>query len=222
MQEASRLAYAVSHILALSVCSFTGFWRQLPICYLMIATSSVIAVTYNPESRGWIRDVYLNIEPLAVILRFMSAVEAIRCQTQGIRKRALLIDGLLLAAVSVTAAVWTIEPSGDTYTFVQLRRYGQIATAVFMIAGAAFLWSQRLWKWNQNGYHSAILLALTIKQATYSLLSIRGLWPTNRQWHTADWPGLLISSLCFLGWAALSAVFRQRPEDCDSDQIAYR
>lgn len=216
MEEAIRFLYAISHVAAFVMFCFSGFWRQFPICSGMLTFSSALAITYNPESPEWIRSTYLTLEPAAVLLRFCAVLEVLWKLSEEIENRHLLLIGLSSAAVAATAAVWAIEPGGTVYTFVQLRRYAQIATAVMMVAGVLFFWSQSLWNWSVPSFHAAILFVLTAKQAIYSLLSMRGLWQTNQQWHAADWPGLLITSLCCLAWAILASSAQKHAQDAEA------
>lgn len=204
MQDAVRFAYGFSHIIAVAAFILTGFWRRFPVCTLYLAVASVLAVSYNPESKLWISGPYMAIEPVSVALRFAAAAEAMWCLTEEIRDWLRLILGLTLIGVAAVAAIWSLEPAGTVYTFVQIRRFAQIGTAVFMLSGLVFLWSQRLWRWNTTGTHGFILITLLWKQAVYSIISLRIPWVTKQQWQSADWPGLVITSLCCLAWTILA------------------
>lgn len=210
MPDASRFLYAISHLAAIATLVCPGLWRRFPICLLMISVSSIMAFTYAPESRDWVRNVYMNLEPLAVALRLGAAFEVIHRTAGRCKDRTLLLFGLMSFAVSVVASIWVIEPGSSDYTFVQYRRYIQIFTATLMMGALVFFVSQKIWRWDLTGLHFLILFVLTLKQAVYSVLSIRGIWTTNSRWQAADWPGLLISSLCLLSWSAL-AIASSRP-----------
>jgi hypothetical protein len=204
-QDAIRFTYAISHLIAVAAFAFSGFWRRFPILSAYLVIASILAVTYAPESREWIRSTYMTWEPFAVALRFACAVEVVWRLQGVIRDWVRLAAGLSLLSLAFAIALLTFEPgSSAVYTFVQIRRSAQIGTAVFIGFLLVFLWSQRLWKWDYVRIHGLILAALIIKQAVYSLLSMRGPWVTMKRWQAADWPGLLVSSLCCLSWGILA------------------
>jgi hypothetical protein len=203
-QEVIRLTYSAAYVFAAGAFAYSGFWRRFPICFLLLIIGSILAVTHHPESSVWINQVYLPLEPFAVVLRLAAVLECLYYQAALIPKRHLLMFGLCMAALSITSAVAMIDLDGALENFVQLRRYVQIGTAIVAIGAAVFLWAQRLWKWDVNAAHAIILLILTIKHATYSVLSIRGVWTTATQWQAANWPSLAITSLCCLAWGILA------------------
>jgi hypothetical protein len=204
-QEIIRFLYAISHLIALAAFAYSGFWRLFPVLSAYLVVASVLAVTYAPESRDWIRSTYLTWEPFAVALRFACAVEIVRRLQGAIRDWVRLAAGLSLIALAFAVALLSLEPGSSlVYTFVQIRRAVQIGTAIFMGLLLVFLWSQRLWRWDAVTIHGLILFVLVVKQAVYSLLSMRGSWVTMKRWQAADWPGLLITSLCCLSWGILA------------------
>lgn len=176
----------------------------------MLCFSSVIAFTYDPESSEWIRTTYMSIEPIAVALRFLACVECV-WKKEAIKEWSFLANGLMGVAFISLTTIWALEPGSSVFTFVQLRRYAQIGTSVFMIGFVLVLWVSRLWLWDSLHAHILILFVLTVKQAVYSLLSMRGVWQTSPQWYAADWPGLLITSLCCLAWTCVALQSRPQP-----------
>jgi hypothetical protein len=211
-QEYIRFAYAISHFIAIAAFVFSGWWRRFPVCFAMLLVGSIIAATYAPESREWISGTYLIWEPVAVALRFAAGVEVVWHMRASVRDWVRLASGLSLLALAFAVALLSIDPgSTAVYTFVQIRRSVQVGTAVFMVVLLVFVWSQRLWKWDAVAVHGLILAVLTGKQAAYSLLSMRGPWISMRRWQAADWPGLLITSLCCLTWGILAVWTALRP-----------
>jgi hypothetical protein len=213
LQEASRFAYAISHVIAVVSFVYGGLWRRLPWCFAMLCCATILAVTYAPESREWVRDVYFNVEPLALPLRFAAAFEVARLLAPKGEQTRLPI-ALTLIGIAAASSVWAINAGTPLQTFVQLRTYAQIGTSVFMIALVVFLWSQRLWPMSYfyDYPHTLILLLYVTKQAVYSVLYLRGTWATMKTWQAADWPGLLISSLCCLLWGALAIWQKRAPK----------
>lgn len=78
------------------------------------------------------------------------------------------------------------------------------------MAGLLGVWGLSLLNKDRYLAHALILLLLLCKQAAYSLISIRWPWTTMRQWQAADWPGLIVTSLCLTLWIGL-ATRRETP-----------
>jgi hypothetical protein len=207
VQDAIRSTYAISYVVAILAFVATGYWRRFPACMGYLCAAAILAFSYAPETYSWHATWYLALSPLCLFLRFASAVEVLWKQSAKISHvRWYFLVGITLAAVAVTAGIWDFEPADAVFNFVQLRRYAQIATVVFAVAGALILWAKGLWVLDAVGVHSLILLVLLTKQAVYSALSSRGLWGGLKPWLAADWPGLLITSLCCLSWAVVAVV----------------
>lgn len=202
------MLYAFSHLFAIAAFIGTGFWRRFPLFSIYLVVSCLLAMTYRPESESWIRDTYLRIEPLALALRFVAACEVLWTITD--RYPARLIGGLAMLGIAVGISTWQIEPAGSVYQFVQIRRYCQISTAAFLIFGFVFLWHQNMWRWDNYSAHAVILLCLIVKQGVYSIISLKVRWVSIPQWFAADWPGLMITSLCCLAWMILALATGQR------------
>jgi hypothetical protein len=181
------------------------------LCVLL--AMSAIGLTYEPESKQWITHVYLRIEPLAVLLRLAAAIEVTWCLAPE-EYRGRLTLGVALISFAATFAVIAIEPGSNVFTFVLFRRYVQIAAAVWMLSAVGIVWAASHWQWDTVGFHAAVLTVLLAKQAAYSVASFGG-WGSARQWFAADWPGLLVSSLCCLMWTLLAMryarLFAPRP-----------
>ena len=218
MLETARLIYGACHVLALAAFAFSGLWRRFFAAFLMLAAIAVTAATYSPEMRDWIRLVYVPVESVAVLLRFLAAVEAIYYHTEELDQQLLLIVSLLLASISVMAIIWEITPGSTVEVFVQVRRYVQIGTGVFLLVGVVFLWSQRLWQSSITGWHTIILLVLVLKHAIYSLAGIRGLWPNGKAWNGANGPSLLINILCCLAWITIAVWFARDQRRAQSSE----
>jgi hypothetical protein len=202
MQEIARYAYAAGHVAAVIAFAWSGLWRRLPVFFATLLVMSVIGLSYQPESKWWIANVYLRVEPLAMLLRLASVVEVARCLVPA-NYRTRLILGCSLVSLALTVAIMPLTAS-DLTNFVQARRYVQIATAAWMLTAVGVVWVTSTWQWDACGLHAAILSLLVGKQAFYSVLSFRG-WETARQWFGADAPGLLITALC-LTLAMLNAL----------------
>lgn len=208
VQELARVAYAAGHVVALAAFVYSGLWRRLPMFSCALLAMSVIGLTYEPESKQWITGVYLRVEPLAVLLRFAAAIEVTwLIAPEGHRGR--LTAGVALIAFAVTFAVLVLEPGSNVFTFVLFRRYVQIAAAVLMLSAIGTVWAASHWRWDTLGLHSAVLAVLLAKQAAYSVASFGG-WGSARQWFAADWPGLLVSSLCCLTWMMIAMRYVKR------------
>jgi len=206
-----RLAYALSHA-ALLICLWrTGRWREFPVLTIYAAVDGVLAFTYHPESRDWVRYWYLRIEPVALALRFVCGIEVIYGMSRNIATAAQITGASMLVGAAFSILLWSVEPGSPVYTFVQIRRYAQISTAAFLFTALSVFVIGGVWRWSIYSASAFVLLVLLVKQAVYFVLSMRGPW-NNRNWHAADWPGLLVTSLCFLIWTALACRTRSAQE----------
>jgi hypothetical protein len=200
----ARYLYALTHVLALICFVYARWWRRYPVLIAFVAVDSITALTYTPESKRWIADIYMRVEPITLALRLCCVLEALRLLAGEWRDRTWLLVATGLVGTCFAFLVAGLEPSVAVRTFVQIRRYVQIGTAVQILTGLSVLWMLGLLRWNLDSKHAAILAVLVVKQAVYSLLSIRGPWASMKVWRMADWPGLIVTSCCLLLWCWLA------------------
>lgn len=210
MEPIARALYAISHIVAIACFTRVGLWRQLPALFIYVAIDSVLALSYAPESKTWVAHVYLYMEPLALAMRFLCVIEAVYRIAWYRPEWKTLLLGMGLFAFAATIPIWHLDHGSSAYTFLQFRRYAQVATAVFTLTGFGVLLVAGLLRMDRYGIHALILFVLLTKQGIYSLISMRGLW-TAAGWHSADRLGLMITSLCLLAWSVLALLPERRP-----------
>lgn len=176
--------------------------------FAAICTGALIAIGYSPENQNWIVEWYLAWEPLAVMCRLLAVIELLWIHV-GRREEYPAVLSACLLGVVIVIMIWRIDPGFPTYTFVQVRRFIQIGTAVTLLAGLLMIWALERWRRDAYAAHAAILTLLIFKQALYSVASIRGPWESMPAWKLADWPGLLVTSLCLMLWGALALWSRE-------------
>jgi hypothetical protein len=181
-----RWALAGSVTIALLAALCRGWWRRVPVFCFYLAAQLPLLIGYQPESREWLTGLWVPLEPLVVLLRVGTALEAFPMHHPEDRKLA----GISLAALALAlaAVVWRTLSVDPQSMIVELRRYAQIFAGLFLLLYVIVAYFEHILKSGWKSRHIIILMMILMNHTVVSTISLRRRW-------VSDW--WFVSSISF-------------------------